>query len=37
MITLKIIALVLGAGMLTAFVFEEIGTDLLLAIVTCLS
>jgi hypothetical protein len=37
MITLKIIALVLGAGMLAAFASEDIGTDLLLAIVRCLS
>ena len=37
MITLKIIALLLGTGMLAAFVSEDIGTDLLLAIVTYLS
>jgi hypothetical protein len=37
MITLKIIVLVLGAGLLAAFVSEDTGTELLLAIVTCLS
>jgi hypothetical protein len=37
MITLKIIALVVGAGTLAAFVSEDIGTELLLAVVTCLS
>ena len=37
MITLKLIALVVGVGMLAAFVSEDLGTELVLAIVTCLS
>jgi hypothetical protein len=37
MITLKLIALVVGAGMVAAFVSEDFGTELVLAIVTCLS
>jgi hypothetical protein len=34
---IKVIALVLGAGMLVSLFAGEFGPDLLLAIVTCLS
>ena len=37
MITLKLIALVVAGGMVTAFVSEDFGTELVLAVVTCLS
>jgi hypothetical protein len=37
MITLKLITLVVGAGMVVAFASGDFGTDLVLAIVTCLS
>jgi hypothetical protein len=37
MITLKLIALVVGAGMIAALASGDFGSDLVLAIVTCLS
>jgi hypothetical protein len=37
MITLKLIALVVGAGTLVATFASDYGQDLVLAIVTCLS
>ena len=37
MITLKLIALGMAAGVLFTFVSEDFGTNLLLAIVPCLS
>ena len=37
MITLNLIALVVGAGKVAAFVSEDFGTELVLAIATCLS
>ena len=37
MITLKLIAVVLGAGLVASFISEEFGSELILAIVTCLS
>jgi hypothetical protein len=37
MITLKLIGLVVGAGMLASFVSDEFGSDLLLAIVSLFS
>jgi hypothetical protein len=37
MITLKLIALGMAAGMVFTFASEDFGTNLLLAIVTCLS
>lgn len=37
MISLKLIALIVGAGMVIAFVSEDFGTNLVLAILTCLT
>jgi hypothetical protein len=37
MITLKVIAVVLGAGLLFSMYSGELGTDVVLAIVACLS
>jgi hypothetical protein len=37
MITLKLIGLAVGAGMLASFASDDFGTELILAIVTCLS
>ena len=37
MLTLKVIALFLGAGMLVSLFTGELGPDLLLAITVCLS
>ncbi len=37
MIALKLIALAAGAGILMTFFSEDLGTNLILAIVTCLT
>jgi hypothetical protein len=37
MITLKLVALALAVGMVATFLSEDFGTELVLAIVTCLS